>query len=157
MPKAKPYPDDAIPAKLAYQRREMERFVARHGLSRFAMNPHFPVNTLGAMRGAVAADAEGVLPAYSEAMFAAMWEQGLDLADPPVLARAIADAGLPAERLFAAAQQQPVKDKLIADTNAAAARGVFGLPTLIVDGELYFGKDRLDEVELVLAGARTAA
>ena len=147
----------AIPAKLAYQRREMERFVARHGLSRFAMNPHFPVNTLGAMRGAVAADAEGVLPAYSEAMFAAMWEQGLDLADPPVLARAIADAGLPAERLFAAAQQQPVKDRLIADTNAAAARGVFGLPTLIVDGELYFGKDRLDEVEFVLAGARTAA
>jgi 2-hydroxychromene-2-carboxylate isomerase len=141
-----------VPKKLAYERREMERFIAKHGLTAFRMNPHFPVNTLMLMRGAVAAEVEGLLPAYVEAMFVGMWEAGLKLDDPAVLGRAVADAGLPAQRLFERAQAQEVKDRLMANTQAAYDHGAFGIPSFLVGGELYFGKDRLRDVEEAIAG-----
>ena len=136
-----------VPAKLAYERREMQRFIERHGLSSFRMNPHFPVNTLALMRGAVAAEAEGLLAAYVEAMFVGMWETGLKLDDAEVLARAIDAAGLPAERLMARAQTPEVKDRLVANTQSAYEKGAFGIPSFVVGEELYFGKDRLRDVE----------
>jgi 2-hydroxychromene-2-carboxylate isomerase len=136
-----------VPAKLAYEYREIDRFIARHGLTDFVMNPHFPVNTLLAMRGAVAAEADGVLPAYVEAVFAAMWEQKVDCADPAALGAVLANAGLPAEALLAATRDEVVKARLIANTEAAAAKGAFGLPSFLVGEELFFGKDRLGEVE----------
>lgn len=136
-----------IPAKTAYIRREMARFVKRHGISAFQMNPHFPVNTLMLMRGAVAAERAGVAEAYIEAMMRGMWEQGLKLDDPAVLGEAIAAAGLPARELFELAQDQGVKDKLAANTQAAADQGTFGIPTFLIGEELYFGKDSLPEVE----------
>ena len=139
-----------IPAKLAYQRREIERFIARHELTGFRMNPHFPVNTLLAMRTAVAAQAEGLLTVYAEAVFRLMWEEGRKLDDPAVLAASLADAGLPAERLLALAGEQAVKDRLAADTQAAADHGAFGIPSFLVGDELFFGKDSLDDVERAL-------
>lgn len=147
-----------VPNKLAYERREMERFIARHGLSAFRMNPHFPVNTLAAMRGAVAAEAEGVFEPCVEAMFHFMWEEPRKLDDPAVLARTLAEAGLPAERLLERAQTQAVKDRLAANTGDAAANGAFGIPSFLVGGELWFGKDRLADVERALAaGGGTAS
>lgn len=140
-----------IPAKLAYERREIERFIAKHRLTRFAMNPHFPVNTLALMRGAVAAEAEGMLATYVEAMFVGMWERGLKLDDPAVLGQAIAEAGLPAERLLALAQSPEIKDRLAANTQAACEKGAFGIPSFLVGEELYFGKDRLRDVEEAIA------
>ena len=136
-----------IPAKTAYMRREMERFIARHGLHQFAMNPHFPVNTLMLMRGAVAAQHADVHEAYVEAMFTGMWETGLKLDDPEVLGTALAQAGLPAERLNALAQDQTVKDQLAANTQLAFDAGAFGIPSFLVEDELYFGKDTLGEIE----------
>jgi 2-hydroxychromene-2-carboxylate isomerase len=136
-----------IPAKLAYQRREMARFIRRHGLSRFAMNPHFPVNTLLLMRGAVAAEHAGVAEPYVEAMFQGMWEEGRKLDDPEIFGAALDSAGLPAERIVALAQEQAIKDELAANTEAAAARGLFGIPSFLVGDELYFGKDTLHEIE----------
>ena len=140
-----------VPNKLAYERREMDRFIARHRLAAFRMNPHFPVNTLGAMRGAVAADALGVFAPYVAAVFRAMWEQGCKLDDPDVLARTLAASDLPADRLLARAQDQDVKDRLAANTQDAYALGAFGIPSFSVDGELYFGKDKLGEVETALS------
>ena len=87
-----------IPAKTTYMRREMARFVRRHGLSAFAMNPHFPVNTLMLMRGAVAAERLGLVEIYIEAMMRGMWEQGLKLDDPAILAAALTEAGLRLDR-----------------------------------------------------------
>lgn len=136
-----------VPAKLAYEYREIDRFIARHGLTDFVMNPHFPVNTLLAMRGAVAAEAQGMLPAYVEAVFAGMWERQVDCSDAGALADVLDAAGLPAEALLAATRDEVVKARLIANTEAAAAKGAFGLPSFLVAGELYFGKDRLGEVE----------
>ena len=138
-----------IPAKLAYEHREIIRFIARHGLNRFVMNPHFPVNTLLAMRGAVAADGQGLLAPYAEAVFAAMWEQGVDCSDPAALAAVLTAAGLPAETLLT--PDDTVKARLIANTQAAADHGAFGLPSFLVGDDLYFGKDKLTEVERAIA------
>ena len=136
-----------VPAKLAYEFREIDRFVARHGLNEFRMNPHFPVNTLGLMRGAVAAEAEDVFDAYVAAIYHFMWEDPRKLDDPEVLETALDEAGLPAEELLELAGDQAVKDQLAANTRQAVELGVFGLPAFIVGGELWFGKDRLREVE----------
>lgn len=142
-----------IPNKLAYERREMERFIARHGLTEFRMNPHFPVMTLALMRTAVAAEAEGLLPAYTEAMFHYMWEDPRKLDDIDVLAATIAEAGLPADVLLARAQEPEIKARLVANTDDAYAKGAFGIPSFMVDGELWFGKDKLHEVEAAMTGA----
>ncbi len=136
-----------IPAKTTYMRREMARFVRRNRIDAFQMNPHFPVNTLMLMRGAVAAERLSLAETYIEAMMAGMWEQGLKLDDPAVLSAALTAAGLPAEQLFALAQDQSVKDELAANTQAAADRGAFGIPSFLIGEELYFGKDSLGEVE----------
>lgn len=139
-----------IPAKLAYERREIERFVAKHRLLEFRMNPHFPVNTLMLMRGAVAAEAEGVFDAYVAAAFHHMWEAPKKMDDPQTFGDAFRASRLPVDRIADRAQDPAIKDRLIANTQAAIDQGVFGLPSFIVGGELYFGKDRLEEIEAVL-------
>jgi 2-hydroxychromene-2-carboxylate isomerase len=144
----------AIPNKLAYEQREMQRFIARHGMRDFAMNPHFPVNTLMLMRGAVAAEGEGEFDRYVESMFHYMWEEPRKLDDPAILAATANDAGLPAGKLLEGAQSQGVKDRLAANTQEAFQRGAFGVPTFLVGEELYFGKDRLPDVELELKSSR---
>lgn len=137
-----------VAAKVAYDRLEMDRFMARHGITGFRLNPHFPVNTLLAMRGAVAAERLGCGPAYREAMFKGLWEDGLKLDDPQVWAEAVAAAGLDAAALGALVQDDAVKAELVANTESAVARGAFGVPTFFLGDEMWFGKDRLrDAVE----------
>jgi 2-hydroxychromene-2-carboxylate isomerase len=136
-----------IPNKMAYERLEMTRFIQRHGLTAFRMNPHFPVNTLKIMRGACAAQQLGVLGPYVDAVYAAMWEQQLNMADDAVIADALQRAGLDAVALVATSQQHEVKDRLLQNTQAAYERGAFGSPTFFVNGEMWFGKDRLRDVE----------
>jgi 2-hydroxychromene-2-carboxylate isomerase len=139
-----------IPAKLAYEGLEMRRFIEAHGLTAFAHNPHFPVNTLAIMRGAVAAKRLDVFVPYVEAMFRAMWEQGLKMDDPAVIGEALNAAGLPAGELIALTQEAEVKEELVANTRAAVERGVFGSPSFFVGDALYFGKDRLGDVEAAI-------
>lgn len=142
-----------VPAKLAYEGKERDRFVSLHGLTRFAGNPHFPVNTLAIMRGAVAARRLGVFEAYLEAVFVAMWEQGRKMDDPAVITEVLDSAGLPAAQLMTLTQDQAVKDELVANTTAAVARGVFGSPSFFVGDDLWFGKDRLGDVEAAIVAA----
>jgi 2-hydroxychromene-2-carboxylate isomerase len=146
-----------IKNKLAYEGLETRRFVARHGLTRYRQNPHFPVNTLMMMRGAYAAQDLGVYASYVEACFVAMWEDGRKMDDPAVAAEALAAAGLPARELLEKTQDQTVKDRLLAATNAAVERGVFGSPTFFVGSEMFFGKDRLRDVEEEVEAAKAAA
>ena len=142
-----------IPNKLAYENLEFRRFLARHRIDRFQMNPHFPVNTLMLMRGMVAAELEGVLPAYVEAGLHYMWESPRKMDDAAILAASLAEAGLPAERLLARAQEQEVKDRLVANTSDAFAAGAFGLPSFLVGDDLWFGKDRMADVEAAIGAA----
>jgi 2-hydroxychromene-2-carboxylate isomerase len=140
-----------VKGKLAYENLETRRFVARHGLSAFQMNPHFPVNTLLIMRGLVAAQRAGVTKAYMEAVLTAMWEQGRKMDDPAIVAEVLTAAGLDAQGLLEATQDPAVKAELMAATEAAAARGAFGIPTFFVGEEMFFGKDRLGQVEEALS------
>jgi 2-hydroxychromene-2-carboxylate isomerase len=143
-----------IPSKLRYEGKETERFVKKHRITEYARNPHFPVNTLQIMRGAVAAQRAGVFEAYVEAVFRAMWVKGLKMDDPAVIKAAFDEAGLPADRLIELMGDPAVKAELIANTEAAVAHGVFGSPSFLVGEELYFGKDRLRDVEeAISAGA----
>ena len=141
-----------IAAKRDYDRLEMQRFVARHRIDGFRMNPHFPVNTLLIMRGAVAAERLGVAAAYNEAMFAGMWEQGLKLDLADVWHRALADAQLPADALAEGATDDANKQQLVANTAAAVERGAFGSPTFFLGQDMWFGKERLRDVEEAALG-----
>ena len=136
-----------IPSKLAYEQLEMRRFIARHGLTEFQFNPHFPVNTLLIMRGAVAAAIDGALAPYVDAVMRHMWVEPKPMADPDVVRTALDASGLDGARLVARTQDADVKQKLLADTERAVARGVFGLPAFFVGDDLWFGKDRLRDVE----------
>jgi 2-hydroxychromene-2-carboxylate isomerase len=141
-----------IPNKLAYERLEMMRFIERHKVP-FAMNPHFPVNTLLLMRMATAAATDGTLPAFVEAGMRLMWEKPQKMDDPEIAVAALKAEGLDAEHLFARAQEADVKAQLAAATEEAAKRGVFGIPSFFVGDALYFGKNTLPEVEeAILAG-----
>ena len=136
-----------VKGKLDYDRIEMQRFIAKHGLTAFRMNPNFPVNTVILQRGALAAEREGKLDAYVEAGLKAMWEDGLKMDDPDVFARAMTDAGFDVAALLDAAQDPAIKQKLIENTTAAVERGAFGIPTFYVGEEMFFGKERLSQVE----------
>lgn len=133
--------------KLEYQQLEIRRFVARHGITDFRMNPHFPVNTLALMRGAVAAQSMGVYERYVEAVFRNMWAEPKKMDDPEVIRSVLKQEGFDAERLMELAQTQEVKDQLAANTSRSVERGAFGSPTYFVGDEMYFGKDRLRDVE----------
>lgn len=136
-----------VKGKLAYEALETRRFVAKHGLGKYRQNPHFPVNTLLIMRGLIAARRAGVGEPYLAAVLAAMWEAGEKMDDPEVVKRVLDAAGLDGAGLIAATQDPEVKAELVANTEAAVGRGVFGIPTFFVGGEMFFGKDRLGQVE----------
>lgn len=136
-----------IPNKLAYDRLEMQRFITRHRLTSFKFNPHFPVNTLTIMRLAVAAQASGCGPQVIAALYAAMWEQGRNMADPVEIVDVLRQAGLDGAALLAKTQDPEVKACLMANTQSACERGAFGSPSFFVGDELFFGKDRLRDVE----------
>lgn len=136
-----------IKNKPDYDRIEMQRFIAKHKLSRFMMNAHFPVNTVQIMRGAIVAQMEGVLPKYLDIVFSAMWENSKKMDDVDVIRAELDAGGLDAAHFLARIQDQDVKDLLLANTSASVERGTFGAPTFYVGNEIFFGKDRLRDVE----------
>lgn len=136
-----------IKNRLEYEELERRRFVRRHGIANFIWNPFFPVNTLLIMRGAVAAQREGVFERYVEAMFRCMWAESKKMDDPDVVRAALTESGLDAAALLARTQEAEVKDQLLKNTEASVARGTFGSPTFFVGDEIFFGKDRLRDVE----------
>ena len=140
-----------IKNKPEYDAIEMQRFITRHNLTGFKMNPHFPVISLMLVRGALVAERDGYLMKYIDAMVDAMWEQGLKLDDAEVLQKALADAGFDADKIMTDMSDEAIKAKLLENTNAAVERGAFGIPTFFVGDEIFFGKERLGQVEELLA------
>ena len=136
-----------IKNKPEYERLEMERFIRRHGITRFRMNPFFPVNTLTLMRGAIAARTLGVFARYVDEMFRHMWADPKKMDDPSVLRAAFEESGLDGDRILELVQTRAIKDELLANTERSVERGTFGAPTFFVGDEIYFGKDRLRDVE----------
>jgi len=139
----------AVPAKGAWMLADLDRFARRYGVP-LAFNPHFPINTLGLMRAAVAAQQMGLLTEYLDAVFPAFWVEQLNMGDPEIAAARIAQGGIDAAAFFERTQSAEVKDRLRQYTESAVARGAFGAPTFFVGGEMFFGQDRLDFVEEAL-------
>ncbi len=140
--------------KPEYERLETDRFVARHGITRFQRNPHFPVNTLTLMRAAVAAQRLGVFDRYVDEVFRHMWAEPKKMDDPAIIRAALLASELDAAELLRLSQDQTVKDELLANTTASVERGSFGSPTFFVGDEIFFGKDRLRDVEAAITAAR---
>jgi 2-hydroxychromene-2-carboxylate isomerase len=136
-----------IKNKFEYERLEIKRFVEKHGLSRFRMNPFFPVNTLTLMRGAVAMKMDGDFARYVDAVFHHMWEEPKKMDDPAVICAALDESGLDGGKILERTQDPRVKEQLVRNTEDSVARGAFGSPTFFVGDEMFFGKDRLRDVE----------
>jgi 2-hydroxychromene-2-carboxylate isomerase len=142
-----------IKNRLEYERLERERFVRRHNITRFKLNPFFPVNTLLIMRGAIAAQLENVFDRYVREVFGSMWAEPRKMDDPEIVREVLARSGLDAAKLIARTQEPQVKDRLLKNTQESVARGTFGSPTFFVGDEIFFGKDRLRDVEDEILGA----
>lgn len=139
-------PPVAVPAKGKYMFADIARWQQRYGLE-MKFNPHFPVNTVKAMRGALVALEDGVFPAYHHALFRAMWLDEKDVGDAEVLGGVLRDAGLDDDGILGRIGDAKIKDQLKANSDEAVERGAFGAPTFYVDGEMFFGNDRLDFLE----------
>jgi 2-hydroxychromene-2-carboxylate isomerase len=139
--------------KPEYERLEMARFIKRHGITRFQSNPFFPVNTLMMMRGAIAARSLGVFERYVDEMYRNMWADPKKMDDPNIFRVALDEAGLPTPKILELIETRPVKDELIENTNRSVERGTFGSPTFYVGNEIFFGKDRLRDVEEMIVAS----
>ena len=137
--------------KNEYQSVEMERFQKRHDITKFKMNPHFPVMTLQITRGALGAQQDGYLDKYISEVLKHMWEEPKKMDDPEVIKEAFTESGFDADKLLGQTQDPEIKAKLIANTEEAVKRGTFGIPTFFVDDDIYFGKDTLWQVEEALS------
>jgi 2-hydroxychromene-2-carboxylate isomerase len=146
-----------IKNKPEYEALEMRRFLDRHGISDFRFNPHFPINTLQLMRGAVVAQRDGFLPRYVDEMYRHMWADPRKMDDPAVLRAALEESGFDVDLVMRGIEDPEIKSRLLVSTEASVARGVFGSPSFFVGDALFFGKDRLPDVEREIRQRRGAA
>ena len=135
-----------IPAKARYMNADLARFAKSYGVI-LNFNSHFPVNTLPLMRGAVAYQATPQFDVYVNAVFDAMWSHPRNLNDQNEISHVLNDIRIEPSDFLKLIERSDVKEKLKANTEGAVARGVFGAPTFFVNGEMFFGQDRLDFVE----------
>ena len=144
---------EEVKGKLEYEMLETQRFVSRHNLSSFRFNPHFPINSLTLMRGLVVAQKLDFEHIYLDSVLSAMWEYELKMDDPEIAISIWNKAGLDGEKIMNMTQKDEIKNILKENTEVAVTRGVFGVPTFFVESEIFFGKERLGQVEEAL-GAR---
>jgi 2-hydroxychromene-2-carboxylate isomerase len=140
-----------LPAKRAYTMRDVLRTAARLGLP-VQGPPTHPFNPLRALRMCIALDGAGERRSFGVALLDAAWERGLDLTDDDVLVSLAQECGLDGRALIARASDADVKQRLIDATNAAIAAGIFGVPTFRIDGEIFWGEDRIDALLWRLQG-----
>jgi 2-hydroxychromene-2-carboxylate isomerase len=139
-----------VKGKMDYEMLETRRFIAKHGFTKFSMNPNFPINSIHAIRGLIAAQNAGVGDAYMDTVLSGFWEQGANMGHKGVIEEVLTAAGLDGAALMEAAGSDEVKATLLANTENAVTRGAFGIPTFFVGSEMFFGKERLGQVEEAL-------
>ena len=142
----------SVPAKARWMNGDLQRWARRYGV-KLTHNPHFPINTLTLMRGAVGLQMRepDAFPRYLQAVFDAMWCEPRNLGDPEALALTLREAGFDPAQVAALAADAEVKARLVANTEEAVARGAFGAPTFFVGEQMFFGQDRLDFVRQALS------
>jgi 2-hydroxychromene-2-carboxylate isomerase len=149
--------NQGIKNKAEYQKLEMRRFIRTHGITAFKVNPYFPVNTLQIMRAAIVAEDEGYLGAYVDAVFGHMWAEPKKMDDAEIIKAALDQSGFDGAHMLARTQEPAIKARLVENTEKSVLKGAFGSPTFFVGDEIFFGKDRLAEVEAAIAGTAPAA
>ncbi len=145
-------PPGMVAAKGAYMTKDLARICKRYGIT-MHMNPHFPMNTRGLTRAAIGLAGDPAMQAkFIDTAFNICWNdpRGIDPNDPEALGAALTEAGFDAAQIMALATADENKVALRANTDEAVERGAFGAPTFFVDGEMFFGHDRLDYVEEAL-------
>lgn len=143
--------DAEVKGKNEYAMLEMQRFIAKHALTKYRLHPQFPFNSILLQRMLYAADQDGRGVQFVEALLKPIWEEGLDISSPEAIGAVLVEVGFDAADLFARAQTDAVKQGLVANTDAVVARGAFGIPTIWVGEEMFFGKERLGQIEELLA------
>jgi 2-hydroxychromene-2-carboxylate isomerase len=148
--------ENPVPAKLAYQSKDMADWARQAGLA-IRMRPTvFPVNSVKAMRGCIFLGKDMVQ--FARAVFEIYWGEDRDISQDVVLADVCKRTGVDAQGLLAGIAQQAIKDQLKANTDEVMARGGFGSPTIFVDKtDMYFGNDRLPLVRDALARRKERA
>ena len=150
--------DADVKGKNEYAMLEMQRFIDKHGLDKYRLHPQFPFNSITLQRMLMAADQDGRGVQFVEALLRPIWEDGLDIGDPQAVGAVLAKGGFDAAELFARTQTDAVKQGLAANTDAAVARGAFGIPTMFVGKSgaapesfaMFFGKERLGQIDELL-------
>jgi 2-hydroxychromene-2-carboxylate isomerase len=136
-------PFNLYPVKGRYMVRDLERLAAGRGL-RFSLPAIFPQNSLAAARLALVGSDEGWIAPFTRAVYVAQFDAGADISDPLVLQPILDGLGLDSERLFSRIAQPDIKARLKQQTADAQARGIFGAPSFVCHGELFWGDDRLE-------------
>ncbi|MFZ4690304.1 MAG: 2-hydroxychromene-2-carboxylate isomerase [Polymorphobacter sp.] len=143
-------PPGLVAARGRWMGIDMARYAAREAIT-LGHNPDFPINTITMMRMLTAARGTADFAPLGETLFSAMWEHPRNMGDPVVLAATLAAAGFDPATWLARAADPDVKAALVKATEYAVENGAFGAPTFFVDGEIFFGQDRLDWVEAAAA------
>ena len=99
------------------------------------------------MRGAIFAQENGIFDKYVEVVFKSMWVDNKKMDDLEVIQTVLLENELPVKEIFEGTQNQKIKDKLIKNTSEAVEKGIFGAPSMLVEDELFFGKESLQDVE----------
>ena len=146
--------DKDVKGKVPYAALEFQRFLDRHGMSGFRMHPALPFNSILLQRILVAARDEDERRALVDALQPAVWERNIDCGDVDAVRGVLEEGGFDADRLLAATQEAEVKQRLIDNTSHAVERGAFGIPTVFVGEEMWFGKERLAQIEGYLSGGK---
>ncbi|MFN4112866.1 MAG: 2-hydroxychromene-2-carboxylate isomerase [Sphingomonadaceae bacterium] len=138
--------DAEVKGKVEYGMLEIQRFIAKHGFDRYRLHPQFPFNSVTLQRMLLAVEGDDRVRLV-DALLPALWEEGVPVDDPHAIGAVLAGAGFDAQALFAATQDAAVKQALVDSTQNAVNRGAFGIPTFFVGAEMFFGKERLGQVE----------
>jgi len=146
--------DNPVPAKHAYQLKDMQDWARYSGVSVRFPPSVFPVNSVKAMRGCIFLEPQGKLVSFAQAVFESYWRDDQDISQDSVLAAVCERAGVAAAGFFAGIASQEIKDQLKANNDELIRRGGFGSPTMFVGGDdMYFGNDRLPLVREALLRA----
>jgi 2-hydroxychromene-2-carboxylate isomerase len=145
-----------VPAKVAYQKKDMADWARSTGLT-IKMRPTvFPVNSVKAMRGCIFLGTE-MLP-FARAAFEIYWGEDKDISQDVVLTEVCRRVGVDPAKFFAGIAEQAIKDQLKANTDEVMSRGGFGSPTIFIDRtDMYFGNDRLPLVREALQRRKASA
>ena len=149
---APPFIRDAeVKGKNAYAMLEMQRFIKAHSLTRYRMNSNFPFNSIQLQRLLLVAIDDGKGTEFADLLLRHVWEEDFDASAPDAAAKMMADSPFNAEDMIERIQAPELKQRLIDNTENAVERGAFGIPTMFVGEEMFFGKERLAQIEAALA------